>query len=109
MNNSAGRELAVILILWRRHVTGKKCLNDRIISRINRWNRIFAPKPITKINIGAARRAKGPFCSSRCADVDLGNWFRGKYAIPAVDSADDTIIEALLAGDMAAPQDEDDR
>ena len=50
-----------------------------------------------------------PFCSSRCADVDLGNWFQGKYAIPAVDAADDTIIEALLAGDMAPAQDKDDR
>ena len=49
-----------------------------------------------------------PFCSSRCADVDLGNWFQGKYATPAVDAADDTIIEALLAGDMAPAQNEDD-
>ncbi|WP_114966442.1 DNA gyrase inhibitor YacG [Alkalilacustris brevis] len=23
-----------------------------------------------------------PFCSRRCADVDLGRWFSGKYAIP---------------------------
>lgn len=22
-----------------------------------------------------------PFCSSRCADIDLGRWFTGKYAI----------------------------
>jgi len=38
-----------------------------------------------------------PFCSTRCAEIDLGHWFQGKYAIPAVDAADDTIIEALLA------------
>ena len=50
-----------------------------------------------------------PFCSSRCADVDLGNWFQGKYAIPAVDAADDTIIEVLYAGDMAPIQDKEDR
>lgn len=24
-----------------------------------------------------------PFCSKRCADVDLNAWFSGKYAIPA--------------------------
>jgi endogenous inhibitor of DNA gyrase (YacG/DUF329 family) len=24
-----------------------------------------------------------PFCSKRCADVDLNRWFSGKYAIPA--------------------------
>ncbi|NCC03771.1 MAG: DNA gyrase inhibitor YacG [Proteobacteria bacterium] len=23
-----------------------------------------------------------PFCSRRCADIDLGNWFGGDYAIP---------------------------
>ena len=49
------------------------------------------------------------FCASRCADVDLGNWFQGKYGIPVVDAADDTIIEALLAGDMAPLQNENDR
>ncbi|MCC7320849.1 MAG: DNA gyrase inhibitor YacG [Rubellimicrobium sp.] len=24
-----------------------------------------------------------PFCSTRCADVDLGRWLGGAYAIPA--------------------------
>jgi endogenous inhibitor of DNA gyrase (YacG/DUF329 family) len=28
-----------------------------------------------------------PFCSKRCADVDLGRWFKGDYAIPVM--ADD--------------------
>ena len=23
-----------------------------------------------------------PFCSKRCADVDLGRWFKGSFAIP---------------------------
>jgi endogenous inhibitor of DNA gyrase (YacG/DUF329 family) len=23
-----------------------------------------------------------PFCSRRCADIDLGRWFKGGYAIP---------------------------
>jgi endogenous inhibitor of DNA gyrase (YacG/DUF329 family) len=23
-----------------------------------------------------------PFCSKRCADVDLGNWFNGSYVLP---------------------------
>ena len=26
-----------------------------------------------------------PFCSARCADVDLGRWLTGQYAIPAED------------------------
>jgi endogenous inhibitor of DNA gyrase (YacG/DUF329 family) len=24
-----------------------------------------------------------PFCSKRCADVDLGRWLKGDYAIPS--------------------------
>jgi endogenous inhibitor of DNA gyrase (YacG/DUF329 family) len=26
-----------------------------------------------------------PFCSRRCADVDLGRWLKGSYAIPVTD------------------------
>ena len=29
-----------------------------------------------------------PFCSARCADVDLGRWFTESYAVPASGSAD---------------------
>jgi len=29
-----------------------------------------------------------PFCSARCADVDLYRWFTGAYAVPASDNAD---------------------
>jgi len=27
-----------------------------------------------------------PFCSKRCADLDLGRWLNGTYAIPAVEN-----------------------
>lgn len=26
-----------------------------------------------------------PFCSKRCADIDLGKWLSGSYAIPSED------------------------
>jgi endogenous inhibitor of DNA gyrase (YacG/DUF329 family) len=29
-----------------------------------------------------------PFCSRRCADVDLGRWLKGSYAIPGEDLED---------------------
>ena len=29
-----------------------------------------------------------PFCSRRCADVDLGRWLTGGYAIPAEEAED---------------------
>jgi endogenous inhibitor of DNA gyrase (YacG/DUF329 family) len=30
-----------------------------------------------------------PFCSKRCADVDLNRWLSGRYAIPARDDDPD--------------------
>ena len=34
-----------------------------------------------------------PFCSRRCADVDLAHWLRGNYAIPAVEEEPDELPE----------------
>jgi endogenous inhibitor of DNA gyrase (YacG/DUF329 family) len=34
-----------------------------------------------------------PFCSKRCADVDLARWFSGSYAVPSQDPDD---IEAAI-------------
>ena len=31
-----------------------------------------------------------PFCSRRCADVDLGRWFSGQYRVPSTEIAPDT-------------------
>ncbi|MGR3376795.1 DNA gyrase inhibitor YacG [Thalassococcus profundi] len=36
-----------------------------------------------------------PFCSKRCADIDLAKWLSGSYAIPSEDPED--IEEALNA------------
>ena len=41
-----------------------------------------------------------PFCSRRCADVDLGRWLTGSYAIPA-EGADD---EDAPASETAPPR-----
>lgn len=27
-----------------------------------------------------------PFCSKRCADIDLGKWLTGGYSVPAEDA-----------------------
>ena len=35
-----------------------------------------------------------PFCSKRCADIDLGNWFDESYRVEA-EEIDDQDIEAL--------------
>ncbi len=37
-----------------------------------------------------------PFCSQRCADVDLGRWFTGQYRVPArPDDEEDVEGEAV--------------
>jgi endogenous inhibitor of DNA gyrase (YacG/DUF329 family) len=38
-----------------------------------------------------------PFCSRRCADIDLGRWLTGVYAIPAEDEnpSDDDELSRL--------------
>ncbi|WP_210485714.1 DNA gyrase inhibitor YacG [Microvirga antarctica] len=45
----------------------------------------------------AATIAYRPFCSKRCADVDLNRWLTGRYAIPTVEGdgekADDAADE----------------
>ncbi len=51
------------------------------------------PCPICK---KASEAAHAPFCSVRCADVDLGRWFSGRYAIPSRPEEDE-------AGDDATP------
>ncbi len=37
----------------------------------------------------AAKAAYRPFCSARCAEVDLGRWLTGRYRIPATEPPDD--------------------
>lgn len=46
-----------------------------------------APCPTCKQPASAAYR---PFCSKRCADVDLHRWLSGGYAIPAVEADDNS-------------------
>jgi len=35
-----------------------------------------------------------PFCSKRCADLDLGKWLTGSYAIPAADTDEEDGISS---------------
>ncbi len=37
-----------------------------------------------------------PFCSKRCADIDLGRWLNGNYAVPVTenDEEDEELPEA---------------
>jgi endogenous inhibitor of DNA gyrase (YacG/DUF329 family) len=42
-----------------------------------------------------------PFCSARCADIDLNRWLSGAYAIPADAGENDE--------DKSSPEDDDER
>jgi endogenous inhibitor of DNA gyrase (YacG/DUF329 family) len=42
--------------------------------------------PICRKPVVAAYR---PFCSKRCADVDLQRWFTGRYAVPGAADAEE--------------------
>lgn len=41
-----------------------------------------------------------PFCSGRCADIDLGKWFAGGYAVPSYQPED--MAEAAEAAENEA-------
>ncbi|MDB5407136.1 MAG: hypothetical protein JWL84_2048 [Rhodospirillales bacterium] len=45
-----------------------------------------APCPICGKPATGSRR---PFCSPRCADIDLGRWLKGVYTIPTEESPED--------------------
>ena len=52
----------------------------------------------------ATEEAFRPFCSKRCADVDLSNWLNGKYTVPgpAIDlDEENDPFDGLPLGDRA--------
>ncbi|KZY27585.1 MULTISPECIES: DNA gyrase inhibitor YacG [unclassified Sulfitobacter] len=46
-----------------------------------------------------AQKAYRPFCSRRCADLDLARWLNGAYSTPSTDPED---IEAALDAALQA-------
>jgi len=42
-----------------------------------------------------------PFCSRRCADIDLHRWLGGTYAIPAAEQDDNEVGEAGPGDDQS--------
>lgn len=48
----------------------------------------FRPRPCP-ICGKPSQAAYKPFCSARCADIDLNRWFSGVYAVPAAPEEDE--------------------
>ena len=46
-----------------------------------------------------------PFCSRRCADLDLAHWLKGTYAIPARE-APESEEENAVSSDAEAPRED---
>ena len=44
-----------------------------------------------------------PFCSRRCADVDLGKWLTGAYAVPSQDEDEDEELANALSQKVDKP------
>ena len=57
-----------------------------------------------------AKAPHTPFCSRRCAQLDLGRWLTGEYTIPAHEAMEDSDVEMLLAAheSQLAKQADDD-
>jgi uncharacterized protein len=54
--------------------------------------------PVTPLPVGSRRcpicgkpaaARHQPFCSARCADIDLGRWLKGNYSIPTEEAPED--------------------
>ncbi|WP_039017376.1 DNA gyrase inhibitor YacG [Halocynthiibacter namhaensis] len=48
-----------------------------------------APCPICQI---ASDEKYRPFCSKRCADIDLGRWFDGTYTLADQETSQDDVV-----------------
>jgi len=52
------------------------------------------------------RQARGrsipPFCSRRCANVDLNRWLSGVYAVPVKEEEDEDGTPSAKGGDEAS-------
>ena len=62
-----------------------------------------APRPVRKCPICGkpADEKYRPFCSKRCADIDLNRWLSGGYAIPAAPDEDEAGAPAPRGPDGA--------
>ena len=75
-------------------------------------NRRGAPPGKCPICGSAREESFKPFCSKRCADVDLGRWLTGGYAIAgggddADEDGDEAKVRAASEKAPGGPRDED--
>lgn len=49
------------------------------------------------------QQAFRPFCSKRCADIDLGKWLGGEYALPSEDPDDQDAVDREESQQLPRP------
>lgn len=49
-------------------------------------------------------RAFRPFCSRRCADIDLGRWLKGNYRIPTEEAPQEGVPAEELPEERRKPE-----
>mgnify|MGYP003596624232 CR=1 FL=1 len=59
----------------------------------------MSPSPVCPICARPVQADFRPFCSKRCADVDLQRWLTGRYTIPADDGEDEAESSGRLPDD----------
>ena len=64
-----------------------------------RADTVARPCPICRKPADAGFR---PFCSKRCADVDLNRWLSGVYAVPVKEEEDEDGAPSDKGGDEAS-------
>lgn len=47
-----------------------------------------------------------PFCSKRCADVDLNRWLGETYRVPALEISEEEALEVLRAVEQGTDEDD---
>jgi uncharacterized protein len=57
--------------------------------QVNNARQVKASAPTCAICGNPRSEEYRPFCSKRCADVDLGRWLNGSYAVPVEADADE--------------------
>jgi hypothetical protein len=63
--------------------------------------------PICRKPLPAREAARfAPFCSRRCADLDLGRWLKGGYAIPGSAAEAETPARTPSDNPGQAPEEE---
>lgn len=63
-------------------------------------NAATKPRPCP-ICHGPSVQAYRPFCSRRCADIDLSRWLNGRYAIAGGDADEDEDGDQARAADLS--------